>query len=134
MKKGCASVKILEITIGDVIVEAELFEDKAPLISNKIIESSPLEGRLNHAKVCDNEVFFMSNFYQDIMENVKLPESGDIGYWAVRQTICIWFDETIPLGPSIVFAKIFPEDLAKFSEEARKVWKNPGTPIRMVVK
>ncbi|MGI6096849.1 MAG: DUF3830 family protein [Dethiobacteria bacterium] len=127
--------KYLEITIGDVVARAELLENEAPKLCTEIEKAAPLlEGKLNHAKVCDNEVFFQAPFFSDELENMIVPQPGDIAYWIARQTICIWYDETTPLGPANVFARIIPEDRHLFAAEASKVWENQGTHIKMVVK
>lgn len=117
-------MRILEITIDDVLVRAELLVEEAPVTCENIKSFSPIQGLLNHAKICDNEVFVMVPFYQDKTENMKIPEIGELGYWVARQTICIWFDKTVPLGPSNIFARILPEDIKRFAEVGRRVWTN----------
>ena len=124
-------MKKLKITIGDVEVKARLLLEKAPN-TIKILESSQkdLVGKLNHAKICDNEVFFQSPVFIDGKENPVYPVAGDIGYWTVRQTICIWYGEMEPLGPTNLFAQIELEDLPKFATEGKKVWNQQGTLIK----
>lgn len=119
-------MKKLKIRIGEVEVKAKLLFDKAPNLI-KMLESLPLEGNLTHAKICDNEVILQVPGIMTESENIVLPQAGDIGYWDLRQTICIWYDDMKPLGQTNLFAKIVPEDLPKFAAEATKVWKNPGT-------
>jgi len=124
-------MKKLKITIGDVEVKAKLLTEKAPN-TIKIFESveKDLVGKLNHAKVCDNELFFQSPVFIDEKENPVYPVAGDIGYWTVRQTICIWYGKMKPLGPTNLFAQIEPGDLPKFAAEAKKVWNKQGALIK----
>lgn len=126
-------MKELIITIGDERVKAKLLWDKAPQTCALIEKHAPLEGRLNHAKVCDNEVFFQVPFFLDEKENPVWPVAGDIGYWPVRQTVCIWYGDMKPLGPTNLFAKIVPEDLPIFAEIASYVWKKQGYRIKFQV-
>ncbi|MBN2441565.1 MAG: DUF3830 family protein [Spirochaetales bacterium] len=120
----------LKITIGNEIVKAKFLDKEAPNVCNVIREHCPLEGKLNHAKICNNEVFFQVPFFMDEKENFKLPEVGEIGFWNVRQTICIWYDDMKPLGPTICFAKI-TDNIEGFQKEAEKNWEKQGTSIKL---
>ncbi len=122
----------LLITIGREKVWAELFEKEAPKTCRVIKRHAPLEGFLNHAKICDHEVFFQAPFFIDAKENPKFPVPGDIGFWNIRQTICIWYDKMEPLGPTNLFARI-TGNLKGFQKEARKTWSKQGTQIRFEV-
>ena len=119
-------MKKLKITIGDVAVRANLLLKKAPKMI-KALESLPLEGKLNHSKICDNEVILQVPGIIDHKENMVNPTAGDLGYWNLRQTITIWYDKTVPLSKANLWAQIIPEDLPKFAAEAKKVWKQSGT-------
>ncbi|HDR15192.1 MAG TPA: DUF3830 family protein [Desulfobacteraceae bacterium] len=118
----------LKITIGNEIVRARLLEEEAPNVCKVIKKHCPLQGKLNHAKICDNEVFFQAPFFIEEKENFQLPQAGDIGFWNVRQTICVWYDDMKPLGPTICFARII-DNLKGFQKEARKTWEKQGTKI-----
>ena len=122
----------LRIKIGGEIVKAELQEKEAPQTCRIIKEFAPLEGKLTHAKICDHEVYFQVPFFIDEKENPKIPKVGDIGFWNVRQTICIWYDNMQPLGPTNLFARI-TDNLEGFQREAQKVWLKQGTRIRFEV-
>jgi hypothetical protein len=120
----------LKITVGDQVVMAKLLTDEAPETVQIIRSHLPIISRLNHSKICDNEVFFQVPFFIDKKENYRLPTIGDIGFWNIRQTICIWYDSMQPLGPTILFGKIV-ENLEGFKKEARQTWERQGTPIRI---
>jgi len=122
----------LKITIGNEIVTAELLDKEAPNVCKAIKEHLPLQGKLNHAKICNNEVFFQAPFFIDEKDNFKLPEPGDIGFWNVRQTICIWYDDMKPLGPTICFAKII-DNFKGFQKEAAKIWDKQGQLIKFEI-
>lgn len=126
-------MKQLKITIGGQVVRAKLMVETTPNFIKLLEQYVPFEGKLNHAKVCDNEVFIQAPFFKDEKENPIMPVPGDIGYFPVRQTVCIWYGPMKPLGPSTVFAKIFPEDLPKFAGVASKVWANQGTPLKLEI-
>lgn len=118
-------MKQLRITLGDQVAFARLLYDKAPKTCRLVEEYSPLRGRLNHAKVCKNEVFFQAPFFMDEKENPVLPGPGDIGFWAVRQTICLWYGETFPLGPTNLFAQV-TKNLDGLAKECAKSWQRQG--------
>lgn len=123
----------LVLTVGGERIRARALTDQAPIILELIKEHAPLEGKLNHAKVCDNEVFFHVPFFLDEKENPVWPDAGDLGYWPVRQTICIWYGQMKPLGPTNLFAKVYPEDLPKLAEVCSKVWAKQGLEIKLEV-
>ncbi len=120
----------LKITIGNQVVIAKLLTDEAPVAVHIIGSHLPIISRLNHSKICDNEVFCQVPFFIDTRENYRLPTIGDIGFWNIRQTVCIWYDSMQPLGPTILFGKII-ENLEGFKKEARQTWERQGTPIRI---
>ncbi len=120
----------LRITVGNQVVKAILLTEKAPEATRIIRAHLPIESRINHSKICDNEVFFQVPFYIDQKENYEVPTVGDIGFWGIRQTVCIWYDSMEPLGPTVLFGKIV-ENLDGFREVARQAWKRQGTPIRV---
>ena len=120
----------LKIRLGDQIVRAKLLEDNAPRTCEIVKAHLPMVSRLSHAKICDNEVFFQVPFFIDEKENFTLPKAGDIGFWNVRQTICVWYDQMEPLGPTILFARII-ENLEGFKKVAMETWSQQGAVIRV---
>jgi hypothetical protein len=122
----------LLIKIGKETVRARLLEKEAPNTCRILKKFSPMEGLLNHAKICDHEVFFQAPFFIDEKENAVVPKPGDIGFWNVRQTFCIWYDKMEPLGPTNLFAQI-TDNLQGFQKEALNTWKKQGTKIRFEV-
>jgi len=120
--------KEITILIGKEESTAELLTDLAPKTCRIIEDALPLTGILSHAKLVDREVFFQVPFFIDESENVKLSEKGDLAYWNARQTVCIFFDDIVPLGPVTTFGRI-TGNLEGLQREAAGVWEKPGKRI-----
>jgi hypothetical protein len=122
--------KEITILIGDEECTAELLTEQAPRICKAIENALPLTGLLNHAKLVDREVFFPVPFFIDEQENPKVSEKGDLAFWNGRQTICIFYDDMVPLGATPTFGRI-TSNLEGFQREAARVWEKPGTMITL---
>lgn len=121
-------VKEITILIGDEECTAELLTEQAPHTCEVIEKALPLRGTLSHAKLVDREVFFPVPFFIDEQENPKVSEKGDLAFWGARQTVCIFYDDMVPLGATPTFGRI-TGNLEGFQREAARVWERPGTPI-----
>ncbi|MEM3640849.1 MAG: DUF3830 family protein [Candidatus Bathyarchaeia archaeon] len=117
------------LEIGKERAIAVLLDDQAPKTCDAIWNALPYETESISAVICQHELIFMMPLIID-MENPKFPTVGDIGYWCPRQCVNIWYDKTEPLGLTNLFAKIV-ENLDGFAKEAKKVWKNPGTRVKL---
>jgi hypothetical protein len=126
-------LKEITILIGDEECTAELLTEEAPHTCAVIEDALPLRGVLSHAKLVDREVFFPVPFYIDEIENPQISEKGDLAFWNGRQTLCIFYDDMVPLGATPTFGRI-TGNLAGFQREAAKVWEKPGTPITLFAK
>lgn len=120
--------KEIRIVIGAEECRAELLVEDAPHICAAIEAALPLRGVLSHAKLVDREVFFPIPFFIDEQENLKFSEKGDIAFWNGRQSVCIFFDDMVPLGATPTFGRI-TANLDGFQREAAKVWERPGIKI-----
>ena len=120
--------KEITVLIGNEECTAELLTDLAQKTCRIIEDALPLTGVLSHAKLVDREVFFQVPFFIDQPENLKLSEKGDLAYWNARQTLCIFFDDMIPLGPVTTFGRI-TANLVGLQREAAEVWVKPGKRI-----
>ncbi|MFN2290240.1 MAG: cyclophilin-like fold protein [Anaerolineae bacterium] len=120
--------KEIRIVIGGEECRAELLVEEAPHICAAIVAALPLNGVLSHAKLVDREVFFPIPFFIDEQENLKTSEKGDLAFWNGRQSVCIFFDDMVPLGATPTFGRI-TANLEGFQREAAKVWEAPGTKI-----
>jgi hypothetical protein len=126
-------VKEITVLIGKEECTAELLTEEAPHICAIIEDALPLRGVLSHAKLVDREVFFPVPFFIDEQENPKVSEKGDLAFWNGRQTLCIFYDDMIPLGATPTFGRI-TGNLTGFQREAAKVWEQPGTTIALMAK
>jgi hypothetical protein len=122
--------KEITILIGDEECTAELLTEQAPRTCEAIENALPLTGLLNHAKLVDREVFFPAPFFVDEQENPKVSEKGDLAFWNGRQTICIFYDDMVPLGATPTFGRI-TGNLEGLQREAARVWEKPGTMITL---
>lgn len=120
----------ITILIGDEECTAELFTEQAPHTCEIIESALPLSGVLSHAKLVDREVFFPVPFFIDEQENPKVSEEGDLAFWNARQTLCIFYDDMVPLGATPTFGRI-TGNLEGFQKEAARVWEEPGTMITL---
>ena len=118
----------ITILIGKEECTAELLTDLAPKTCRIIEDALPLTGVLSHAKLVDREVFFQVPFFIDEPENARLSEKGDLAYWNARQTVCLFFDDMVPLGPVTTFGRI-TGNLEGLQREAAGVWEKPGKRI-----
>ncbi|HSB78387.1 MAG TPA: DUF3830 family protein [Candidatus Methylomirabilis sp.] len=125
--------KEVTILIGKEECTAELLTDLAPKTCRIIEDALPLSGLLSHAKLVDREVFFQVPFFIDEPENARLSEKGDLAYWNARQTVCIFFDDMVPLGPVTTFGRI-TGNLEGLQREADGVWEKPGKRITITAK
>ena len=118
----------ITILIGKEECTAELLTKDAPHTCRIIEQALPLTGILSHAKLVDREVFFQVPFFIDEQENMKMSEKGDLAFWNGRQTLCIFFDDMVPLGSITTFGRI-TGNLAGLQREASAVWETPGKRI-----
>jgi hypothetical protein len=94
------------INVGGTRVIAELLEREAPTLSNCIWENLPVDSFGVHAKFAGREMIVMVPFYAEAENEILNVQSGDIGYYPGRQTICIFYGDTQPFGHVSVFARI----------------------------
>jgi len=98
--------KRFAINIGGTRAIAELLEQEAPVISQRMWETLPLESFSVHAKFAGQEMIVMVPFYAEPENEILDVSPGDIGYYPGRQTICIFYGDTQPFGYVSVFARI----------------------------
>ncbi len=125
--------KEVTILIGAETCTAELLADLAPKTCRIIEAALPLTGLLSHAKLVDREVFFQVPFFIDEPENLRLSVKGDLAYWNARQTLCIFFDDMVPLGPVTTFGRV-TGNLEGLQREAAAVWEKAGKRITIAAK
>ena len=122
--------KRIAIQLGAEIAVAEMLWDQAPNLCKGIWDALPIECPAHHAKICNHEIMYPAPMVGLPRENPTVPRPGDVGYWTARNTITIWYDDTVPLGPTGLFAKIV-QNLEGFKKEALKTWIKQGTMMRI---
>jgi hypothetical protein len=88
-----------QIRSGKQMALIELFEDHAPRTAQKISRLLPITVPLCHAKFAGDELMFM---IPAVIEPEFLKpsiEPGDVLYYPIQQTICLFFsDHIVPFG------------------------------------
>lgn len=118
-------MKKLKITFDGESYFARLLTDKAPRAIAALETVCPFQTKLQHAKICDNEMFFQAPINIDEKENPTYSQPGHVSFFNVRQTVCIWYDDMVPLGFCNQFA-VMEEDLPRFARKARTLWEKEG--------
>ena len=118
-------MSVMTIVVNGETYRAQFLEDKSPRTCALIKAKLPLTSRLAHAKICDNEIVAQVPFFVDLEENMVAPWAGSIGFWRLRPTICMWYDDMQPLGLTNHFAQV-TDDLKRFQAMSREVWRKPG--------
>ncbi len=94
------------INIGGTRAIAELLEQEAPVIAGRMWDRLPIDSFSTHAKFAGRELIVMVPFYAEPENEILNVQPGDIGYYPGRQTICIFYGDTMPFGKVSLFARI----------------------------
>ena len=87
-------------------IKAEYLSDKAPDICAAMDKSIPVDCQAIHAKFAGREIIIMVPFYAEPANEILDVKPGDIGYYPGRQTICVFYGDTMPFGKVSVFARV----------------------------
>jgi hypothetical protein len=119
--------KELKIRIGEEEGTLVLFEEQAPLVCSRIIESLPLKSAAIIAKVAGLELMMRVPFILEAEpENlVQAQDAGNICYWNFSQNICIFCEDLPGLGPVGLIGKI-TGNLEGIQREALKCKQKQG--------
>ena len=110
-----------QIRSGKLKAAIELFEDHAPRTAQKIWRLLPITVPLCHAKFAGDELMFMIPAVIEPECFKPSIEPGDVLYYPIQQTICLFFgDHIVPFGqgPFNSIGKIVEgmADLAQLAE------------------
>ncbi len=94
------------LNIAGTQVSAELLEQEAPTLSRLVRAHLPLKSFGVHAKFAGQELIVMVPFYAEPENEVLNVQPGDIGYYPGRQTLCIFYGETMPFGKVSLCARV----------------------------
>jgi hypothetical protein len=88
-----------EISVGDRRATIELFDDLAPQTVEQIMKLLPIHVPLCHAKFAGDELMFMIPLVTEAECSKENLEEGDVLYYPIQQTLCLFFSENIqPFG------------------------------------
>ena len=88
-----------QIQSGKQKAVIELFEDRAPQTTQKIRQLLPITVPLCHAKFAGDELMFMIPAVIEPEFFKPSIEPGDVLYYPIQQTICLFFgDHIVPFG------------------------------------
>ncbi len=120
----------LRIICDGEVVEADLFEDRAPRICAYIKSVLPVDSTMVHAKFAGEETIAMVPFFTE-QENPKFDVvAGDIGYYPGRQTLCFFYGQTQPFGEVSYCAKV-RTNLEGLQRIGRRVLEAGHAPVRL---
>ena len=110
-----------QIRSGKQKAVIELLKDRAPRTAQKIWRLLPIRVPLYHAKFAGDELMFMIPAVIEPEFSKPSIEPGDVLYYPIQQTICLFFGEHIvPFGrgPFNAIGKIADgiADLAQLAE------------------
>lgn len=127
-------MKKLKMTFHGKEFYARLLTEEAPHTVAAIEAAGPFESRVGYAKLADREFFFQTPAFFDEAENPTYSQKGHVIFYSPRQSICVFYDELIPLGYSNQFAVIEDEEqLELLKKEADTIWEKQGDIIRVEV-
>lgn len=115
--------KKTQICIGRREARIKLFEDRAPISCEKIWRLLPLQVPLCHAKFAGDELMFMIPVVIEPEFFKSKIECGDVLYYPIQQTICLFYGENIVpfgAGPFNAIGKIV-DGLADLAQLARLI-------------
>jgi hypothetical protein len=115
--------KKVELRIRDQKAVIELFQDQAPLSCEKIWRLLPIRGPLCHAKFAGDELMFMIPAVMEPEFFKETIETGDVLYYPVQQTICLFYGKNIVpfgAGPFNAIGRI-TEGLANLAQLAKLI-------------
>jgi hypothetical protein len=88
-----------QIRSGKQKAVIELFEDHAPRTAQKISRLLPITVPLCHAKFAGDELMFMIPAVIEPEFFKPSIEPGDVLYYPIQQTVCLFFgDHIVPFG------------------------------------
>jgi len=96
----------IEMKLGDHKIQCELLDEDAPLTCDKLWESLPVKSLTTNAKFVGDELIVMVPVMADEENQLKDVGRGDVGYYPLQQTLCIFFGDLLPFGFCNIVAKV----------------------------
>jgi len=116
------------IRIGSRTAVAELLDDVSPRTCRQLAAAMPLTSRVNHAKVAGRELFCFVPFQEELESPVVAQRAGNIGYYPLRQTICVFYEDMPGAGEVTPLARVV-ENLDGIVAAGLDAWQRQGATI-----
>ena len=119
----------ITVKLGSETAVAILMDGDAPRCCSTFWNALPMRLPAFHAKICNHEIMAPTPIVGMERENLQVPKAGDIGWWDLRNSINIWYDDpgpSGPLGPTALIGRV-TENLKGLRKEGLKLWKKQGT-------
>jgi len=116
------------IRIGSQTAVAELLDDVSPRTCQRLAAAMPLTSRVNHAKVAGREFFCFVPFHEELESPVVAQSRGNIGYYPLRQTLCVFYEDMPGAGQVTPVARVV-ENLDGIVAEGLEAWRRQGAAI-----
>ncbi|MFY1634882.1 cyclophilin-like fold protein [Solwaraspora sp. WMMB335] len=113
------------IRIGAETAVAELLDDESPRTCRRLAEAMPLVSQVNHAKVAGAEFFCYVPFHEELESPVVAQTCGNIGYYPLRQTLCVFYEDMPGAGQVTPVARIV-QNIEGIISEGRRAWQRQG--------
>lgn len=98
--------KKIKMKFGDHKIECELLDVDAPKTCEKLWEALPVKSVTTNAKFVGDELIIMEPVMADEENQLKDVGRGDVGYYPLQQTLCIFFGDLLPFGFCNIVAKV----------------------------
>lgn len=122
------STRRFTISIGTQRAVAELLDETSPHTCGLLWDSFPLRSVVNHAKIAGAEFFCFVPIRAELESPVVAQECGNIGYYPLRQTLCVFYEDMPGAGQVTPVARVV-ENLRGIIDEGRNAWRRQGGPI-----
>ena len=91
--------------IGVGAVSGELIRTKAPRTAEAIFYNLPIKGKVS---LYGDEIYFKAGINIGKEKPVKTVSSGDIAYWPMGDSLCLFFGETQPYSEVNLCGRLIP--------------------------
>ena len=109
----------IEIKFEGHKIVCDLMDEDAPETCAKLWDTLPVKSVTTNAKFVGDELIVMVPFMAEKENQLKDVGKGDVGYYPLQQTLCIFYGELLPFGFCNIVAKVTEglEGLASVSQQ-----------------
>jgi hypothetical protein len=116
------------LTFGDEVIVAALSDSDAPRTTEAFWQLLPLESRVSHAKVAGPELMFTTPLHEEIEAPIKEQSNGNICYYPLRQTVCVFYGDLPGAGYVTPLATVV-ENLEGLARAGAAAWQEQGASV-----